>query len=30
MGTLLVFGDAEIVYHEGEEINDRWIGKLKD
>ena len=25
MGTLLVFGTAEIVYYEGEEMNDRWI-----
>jgi len=25
MGTLLVFGAAEMVCYEGEEINDRWI-----
>jgi hypothetical protein len=25
MGTILVFGDAEIVYYEGEEMGDRWI-----
>jgi len=25
MGTILVFGDAEIVYYEGEERGDRWI-----
>lgn len=28
MGTLLVFGDAEIVYYEGEAQNNRWISKL--
>jgi hypothetical protein len=27
MGTLLVFGAAEVVYYEGEEANDRWISK---
>jgi hypothetical protein len=27
MGTLLVFGDAEFVYYEGEEQNDRWLSK---
>jgi len=25
MGTLLVFGSAEVVYYEGEEVGDRWI-----
>jgi hypothetical protein len=25
MGTLLVFGSAEVVYYEGEEMGDRWI-----
>lgn len=25
MGTLLVFGSAEVVFYEGEEANDRWI-----
>lgn len=25
MGTLLVFGSAEAVYYEGEEMKDRWI-----
>jgi hypothetical protein len=25
MGTLLVFGLAEIVYYEGEEMGDRWV-----
>lgn len=25
MGTLLVFGNAEIVYYEGESSNNRWI-----
>jgi hypothetical protein len=25
MGTLLVFGLAEVVYYEGEDANDRWI-----
>jgi hypothetical protein len=27
MGTLLVFGSADFVYYEGEEMNDRWISK---
>ena len=27
MGTLLVFGNAEFVYYEGEEKNDRWLTK---
>ena len=27
MGTLIVFGDAEIVYYEGEGPCDRWISK---
>jgi hypothetical protein len=27
LGTLIVFGDAEIVYYEGEETGDRWISK---
>lgn len=26
-GTLLVFGDAELVYYEGEGPSDRWISK---
>ena len=25
MGTILVFGDAEIVYYEGESRGDRWV-----
>jgi hypothetical protein len=25
MGTLLVFGDSELIYYEGEERNDRWV-----
>lgn len=25
MGTLLVFGSAEVVFYEGEEMNDRWL-----
>ncbi len=24
-GTLIVFGDADIVYYEGEDPSDRWI-----
>lgn len=27
MGTLIVFGDAEIVFYEGEGPSDRWISK---
>jgi hypothetical protein len=27
IGTLIVFGDAEIVYYEGEGPSDRWISK---
>ena len=27
MGTLIVFGDAEIVYYEAEGPSDRWISK---
>jgi hypothetical protein len=27
MGTLIVFGDAEIVFYEAEGPNDRWISK---
>lgn len=27
LGTLLVFGDAEIVYAEAEGFNNRWISK---
>ncbi|MBY0424061.1 MAG: hypothetical protein K2Q22_00360 [Cytophagales bacterium] len=27
-GTLLVFGDAEILYSESEGLNNRWISKL--
>lgn len=27
MGTFLVFGDAKIVYYEGEEPNNRWLSK---
>ena len=27
MGTLIVFGDADIVYYEGEGPSDSWIGK---
>jgi len=27
MGTLLIFGDAKLVYYEGEEKNDRWLSK---
>ncbi len=29
MGTLIVFGDAEIVYYEGEGPSDRYISKSK-
>ncbi|MFD2248129.1 hypothetical protein [Pontibacter ruber] len=29
MGSLLVFGDADQVYYEGEGPNDRWISKKK-
>jgi hypothetical protein len=29
MGSLLVFGDAEQVYYEGEGPSDRWISKRK-
>lgn len=25
MGTILVFGDAEMIYYEGEEMGDRWV-----
>jgi hypothetical protein len=25
IGTLIVFGDAEVVYYEGENIKDRWL-----
>jgi len=28
MGTLIVFGDADIVYYEAEGPNERWISKL--
>jgi hypothetical protein len=28
LGTLLIFGDAEIVYYEGESPKNRWISKL--
>jgi len=28
MGTLLVFGSAEMIYYEGEEINDRWFSTV--
>ena len=28
MGTLIVFGDARIVYYEAEGPSDRWISKL--
>jgi hypothetical protein len=27
MGTLIIFGDAEIIFYEGEGPNDRWISK---
>lgn len=29
MGTLIVFGDAELVFYEGEGPSDRWIKELK-
>jgi hypothetical protein len=29
MGTLLVFGSADIVYYEGEEANDRWVSNTR-
>jgi hypothetical protein len=29
LGTLLVFGNAEIVYYEGETSNNRWISRHK-
>ena len=29
MGTLIVFGDAELVFYEGEGPSDRWIIELK-
>lgn len=29
MGTLLVFGDADLVFYEGEEPNARWISKVQ-
>lgn len=28
-GTLIVFGNADVVYYEGEGGNDRWINKAK-
>ncbi len=28
MGTIIVFGDAEIIYYEAEGPSDRWISKL--
>ena len=28
MGTILVFGEAEAIFHEGEVPNDRWISKI--
>ena len=30
LGTLLVFGDAEILYSEAEGFNNRWISKLME
>jgi predicted patatin/cPLA2 family phospholipase len=27
MGTLIIFGDAEVIYYEGEGPSDRWISK---
>jgi hypothetical protein len=30
MGTILVFGDAELVFFESEEMNIRFIGKAKN
>lgn len=29
MGTLIVFGNADLVFYEGEGPSDRWIRKLK-
>jgi len=29
MGTLIVFGNAEVVFYEGEGPSDRWIKKMK-
>src|SRR6185503_8064990 len=30
MGTLLIFGDAKLVYYEGEAKNDRWLSKTME
>lgn len=29
MGTLIVFGNADLVFYEGEGPSDRWIKELK-